>query len=50
MHEIAQAGGGGGQEAIDWHFESKADLFNATMECITLPMAAALHQIGLSAQ
>jgi TetR/AcrR family acrAB operon transcriptional repressor len=43
--DIAQAAGVS-RGAIYWHFKNKADLFNAMMERITLPMEATLHQIG----
>ncbi|WP_296445355.1 TetR family transcriptional regulator [Rhodoferax sp. UBA5149] len=43
--DIAQAAGVS-RGAIYWHFKNKADLFNAMMERITLPMEEALHQIG----
>lgn len=45
LHDIAQAAGAS-RGAIYWHFKNKADLFNAMMERITLPMEEALHQIG----
>ncbi len=45
LHDIAQAAGVS-RGAIYWHFKNKADLFNAMMERITLPMEDALHQIG----
>ena len=45
LHDIAQAAGVS-RGAIYWHFKNKADLFNAMMERITLPMEGALHQIG----
>ena len=32
--------------AIYWHFKDKADLFNAMMERVTLPMEEALHSAG----
>jgi TetR/AcrR family acrAB operon transcriptional repressor len=45
LHDIAQAAGVS-RGAIYWHFKNKADLFNAMMERIRLPMEDALHQIG----
>lgn len=45
LHDIAQAAGVS-RGAIYWHFKNKADLFNAMMERITLPMETTLHQIG----
>ncbi len=45
LHDIAQAAGVS-RGAIYWHFKNKADLFNAMLERITLPMEEALHQIG----
>jgi TetR/AcrR family acrAB operon transcriptional repressor len=45
LHDIAQAAGVS-RGAIYWHFKNKADLFNAMLERITLPMEDALHQIG----
>jgi TetR/AcrR family acrAB operon transcriptional repressor len=32
--------------AIYWHFKNKAELFNAMMECVILPMEQAMQQIG----
>mgnify|MGYP001179195924 CR=1 FL=1 len=32
--------------AIDWHFKDKADLFNAMMERVKLPLEAAAHASG----
>jgi TetR/AcrR family transcriptional regulator, acrAB operon repressor len=32
--------------AIYWHFKDKADLFNAMMERVTLPLEAALQRAG----
>ena len=32
--------------AIYWHFKNKADLFNAMMERVTLPMEQGLEQVG----
>jgi TetR/AcrR family acrAB operon transcriptional repressor len=45
LHDIAQAASVS-RGAIYWHFKNKADLFNAMMERIRLPMEDALHQIG----
>jgi TetR/AcrR family acrAB operon transcriptional repressor len=45
LNDIAQAAGVS-RGAIYWHFKNKADLFNAMLERITLPMEQALHQIG----
>jgi TetR/AcrR family acrAB operon transcriptional repressor len=39
LHEIAQAAGVT-RGAIYWHFEDKADLFNAMMDRATMPMEA----------
>lgn len=45
LQDIAEAAGLS-RGAIYWHFKNKADLFNAMMERITMPMEATLHQIG----
>ena len=45
LQDIAQAAGAS-RGAIYWHFKNKADLFNAMMERIILPMEQALQQIG----
>ena len=45
LQDIAQAAGVT-RGAIYWHFANKADLFNAMMARITLPMEQALQQIG----
>ncbi len=45
LNDIAQAAGVS-RGAIYWHFKNKADLFNAMMDRITLPMEAELQQIG----
>jgi TetR/AcrR family acrAB operon transcriptional repressor len=45
LNDIAQAAGAS-RGAIYWHFKNKADLFNAMLERITLPMEQALHQCG----
>ncbi|CAN5863166.1 TetR family transcriptional regulator [soil metagenome] len=43
LHEIAQAAGVT-RGAIYWHFQDKADLFNAMMERVTLPMEEAVKR------
>lgn len=48
LNDIAQAAGVS-RGAIYWHFKNKADLFNAMMERIRLPIEEALHQIGQNA-
>lgn len=48
LNDIATAAGTT-RGAIYWHFKDKADLFNAMMERVKLPMEAALHQIGQDA-
>ena len=45
LQDIAQAAGLT-RGAIYWHFSNKADLFNAMMARIILPMEQALQQIG----
>ncbi len=45
LNDIAQAAGAS-RGAIYWHFKSKADLFNAMLERITLPMEEALQKSG----
>ncbi len=46
LNDIArQAGTSRG--AIYWHFQDKADLFNAMMERVTLPLEQAFENIGL---
>jgi TetR/AcrR family acrAB operon transcriptional repressor len=42
LHDIAQAAGLT-RGAIYWHFDDKADLFNAMMERVTLPMEKAIE-------
>ncbi len=49
LHHIAEAAGVT-RGAIYWHFENKADLFNAVMERVTLPMEAALRASAESRQ
>jgi TetR/AcrR family acrAB operon transcriptional repressor len=44
LQDIALAAGAT-RGAIYWHFKNKADLFNAMMERITLPMETALHHM-----
>ncbi len=48
LQDIAQAAGVS-RGAIYWHFENKADLFNAMMERIILPMEQAMQEIGTDA-
>jgi TetR/AcrR family transcriptional regulator, acrAB operon repressor len=43
LNDIAQAAGTT-RGAIYWHFKDKADLFNAMMERVTLPMEQALER------
>ncbi|MDD0813709.1 TetR family transcriptional regulator [Curvibacter sp. HBC28] len=45
LNDIAVAAGTT-RGAIYWHFKDKADLFNAMMERVTLPMEEALEQMG----
>lgn len=45
LQDIAQAAGVS-RGAIYWHFKNKADLFNAMMARITLPMETTLQCIG----
>lgn len=45
LHDIAVAAGTT-RGAIYWHFKDKADLFNAMMERVTLPMEEALEHAG----
>jgi TetR/AcrR family acrAB operon transcriptional repressor len=48
LHDIAQAAGTT-RGAVYWHFKDKADLFNAMMERVTLPMEQALDEASTSA-
>lgn len=48
LQDIAQAAGVS-RGAIYWHFKNKADLFNAMMERIILPMEQAMQEIGIDA-
>ena len=48
LSDIAEAAGAS-RGAIYWHFKNKAELFNAMMERITLPMEDSLNQIGIDA-
>jgi TetR/AcrR family acrAB operon transcriptional repressor len=45
LHDIAQAAGVT-RGAIYWHFKNKADLFNAMMDSVVLPMEQTLRSIG----
>lgn len=49
LQDIAQAAGLS-RGAIYWHFKNKADLFNAMMERIILPMEQSMQQIGIEAE
>ena len=44
LNDIAQAAGTT-RGAIYWHFKDKADLFNAMMQRVTLPMEEALQHL-----
>lgn len=48
LHDIAVAAGTT-RGAIYWHFKDKADLFNAMMERVSLPLEEALACLGASA-
>ena len=48
LNDIAVAAGTT-RGAIYWHFKDKADLFNAMMERVTLPMEEALHSASVQA-
>ncbi|XAH24190.1 TetR family transcriptional regulator [Xylophilus sp. GW821-FHT01B05] len=45
LHDIAAAAGTT-RGAIYWHFKDKADLFNAMMERVTLPLENSVYQVG----
>ncbi len=45
LNDIAQQAGTT-RGAIYWHFKDKADLFNAMMERVTLPLEATFQQLG----
>ncbi len=45
LHEIAQEAGTT-RGAIYWHFKDKADLFNAMMDRVTLPLEHTLQEAG----
>ena len=45
LQEIAVAAGTT-RGAIYWHFKDKADLFNAMMERVTLPLEETIHDLG----
>ena len=45
LNDIAQQAGVS-RGAIYWHFKNKADVFNAMMDRVTLPMEDALNQSG----
>jgi TetR/AcrR family transcriptional regulator, acrAB operon repressor len=47
LQDIAQAAGAS-RGAVYWHFKDKADLFNAMMERVTLPMENALEHADSS--
>ena len=47
LQQIAQQAGAT-RGAIYWHFKDKADLFNAMMERVTLPLEAAVQASGAS--
>jgi TetR/AcrR family acrAB operon transcriptional repressor len=47
LNDIAQAAGTT-RGAIYWHFKDKADLFNAMMDRITLPLQGTLDQVALA--
>lgn len=49
LSDIAQAAGVS-RGAIYWHFKNKADLFNAMMDRLTLPMEAAFAHLGQGAE
>ncbi len=45
LHDIAQQAGTT-RGAIYWHFKDKADLFNAMMDRVTLPLEATFAEVG----
>lgn len=47
LNDIAVAAGTT-RGAIYWHFQDKADLFNAMLERVTLPLENAFRQVGLA--
>ena len=49
LQQIAQQAGAT-RGAVYWHFKDKADLFNAMMERVTLPLEAATCQLDLPEQ
>ncbi|HWI83034.1 TetR family transcriptional regulator [Ramlibacter sp.] len=49
LQDIAAAAGAS-RGAVYWHFKDKADLFNAMMERVTLPLEDALEQAGDGAE
>lgn len=48
LHDIAAAAGVT-RGAVYWHFKDKADLFNAMMERVTLPLESSLCRAGTQA-
>ena len=47
LQQIAEKAGAT-RGAVYWHFKDKADIFNAMMERVTLPLENAAHEAGLS--
>ncbi|MDP9901288.1 TetR family transcriptional regulator [Variovorax ginsengisoli] len=45
LQQIAEKAGAT-RGAVYWHFKNKADLFNAMMERVTLPLETAAHEAG----
>jgi len=45
LQQIAEQAGAT-RGAVYWHFKDKADLFNAMMERVTLPLETAAHEAG----